>query len=150
MRAVIQRVESASVEVEKEIIGKIGKGLLILLGVTLSDTQADADYLVGKILNLRVFESDKSGFDFSVSEQSGDLLVVSQFTLYGSCSKGRRPDFTETARPEQAEKLYEYFVAKCRESGLNVETGRFGAHMQVGLINDGPVTIIIDSPAKAS
>lgn len=147
MKALIQRVTKASVKVDGEIIGEIKKGLLVLLGLTDTDTEKEVSYLVEKIANLRVFKGDKSGFDISLLDIQGDLLVVSQFTLYGSTKKGRRPDFNAAARPEMAETLYDLFIDKMRKTGLNVATGQFGADMQVELVNDGPVTLMIESPA---
>lgn len=145
MKALIQRVKKAKVIVENQITGEIDKGILVLLGITHEDENKDADYLVEKIINLRIFESEKSGFDFSLLDEKAELLVVSQFTLYGSCKKGRRPDFTSAAAPEKAKQLYEYFIEKCKEKGIKTETGIFGAHMEVELINDGPVTLEIES-----
>ena len=145
MKALIQRVSGASVRVDGEVIGQIGAGLVVLLGIRHEDSEKDAEYLVQKIVNLRLFPSEKSGFDTSVLEEENEVLVVSQFTLYGSCKKGRRPDFGEAARPEQAEDLYNSFVEKMRETGLHVATGQFGAEMKVELVNDGPVTLMIES-----
>ncbi|MCR1953609.1 D-aminoacyl-tRNA deacylase [Clostridioides mangenotii] len=145
MRSVVQRVTSSSVTVDEDIIGKIDKGLMVLLGVTHDDTSKDVDYMIDKILNLRIFEDEDDKMNLSLKDIGGELLVVSQFTLYGDCRKGRRPSFTNAARPEQANKLYEEFVAKAKAQGLNVGTGQFGAHMMVDLTNDGPVTILLDS-----
>ncbi|MBU5306823.1 D-tyrosyl-tRNA(Tyr) deacylase [Clostridioides mangenotii] len=145
MRSVVQRVTSSSVTVDEDIIGKIDKGLMVLLGVTHDDTSKDVDYMIDKILNLRIFEDEDDKMNLSLKDIGGELLVVSQFTLYGDCRKGRRPSFTNAARPEQADKLYEEFVAKAKAQGLNVGTGQFGAHMMVDLTNDGPVTILLDS-----
>jgi len=145
MRSVVQRVSSSSVTVDGGIIGKIDKGLMVLLGVTHDDTSKDVDYMIDKILNLRVFEDEEDKMNLSLKDVGGELLVVSQFTLYGDCRKGRRPSFTNAARPDQADKLYEEFVAKAKAQGLNVGTGQFGAHMMVDLTNDGPVTILLDS-----
>lgn len=145
MRAVIQRVRSASVTVEGEIVGKIGKGLLVLLGVSNDDTEKDASYLVEKTLNLRIFEDSEDKMNLSLLEIKGELLVVSQFTLYGDTRKGRRPSLIDAAPPEKANRLYEYFVSEIRQKLLQVETGKFQAMMDVELINDGPVTILIDS-----
>ena len=145
MRALIQRVSQAKVTIEKETVGEIGRGLLVLLGITHEDTERDVDYLIEKITNLRIFPSEKSGFDQSVTDIKGEILVVSQFTLYGSTKKGRRPDFTASAKPEKAEGLYNLFIDKMRKTGLNISSGRFGAMMSVGLTNDGPVTLMIDS-----
>jgi D-aminoacyl-tRNA deacylase len=145
MRAVIQRVSHAQVTVGEEIVGKIGRGLLVLLGVAKSDTPADADYLAAKILGLRIFEDENGKMNLSLLETHGSVLAVSQFTLYGDVRKGRRPSFDEAAPPQQARELYERFVAKIREAGVTCETGRFQAVMQVELVNDGPVTILLDS-----
>ena len=145
LRAVIQRVKSASVAVEGEIVGKIGKGLLILLGVANDDSEKDADYLVEKTLNLRIFEDSENKMNLSLLEIEGEMLVVSQFTLYGDVRKGRRPSFIGAAPPEKANRLYEYFVSAARQKLLRVETGKFQAMMDVELINDGPVTILLDS-----
>jgi len=145
MRAVIQRVLRAQVSVGEEIVGKIGPGLLILLGVAKTDTQSDADYLAAKIIGLRIFDDENGKMNLSLTDTRGSLLAVSQFTLHGDVRKGRRPSFDEAAPPELAKELYEYFVGKIRESGVTCETGRFQAMMQVELVNDGPVTILLDS-----
>ena len=145
MRAVIQRVSSASVKVGDEIVGSIDTGLMVLLGVTHSDTESDADFLVDKIINLRIFDDSQGKMNLSLVDVKGSLLVVSQFTLYADARRGRRPSYTDAARPEMANALYEYFVAKSRESGTNVETGTFQARMDVSLVNSGPVTILLDS-----
>ena len=145
MRAVIQRVTQASVAVDNAITGEIGSGLMILLGVTKTDTSADAAFLVEKILNLRIFSDDAGKMNRSLIDTGGALLVVSQFTLYGDTRKGRRPSFDQAAPAEQARALYEEFVAIARRSGVRVETGIFQAHMSVALVNDGPVTLIIDT-----
>jgi len=145
MKALIQRVSQAKVTAEGEVTGEIGKGIVVLLGVTHDDTEKDVDYLVNKIADLRIFPSEKSGFDQSLTDVKGSLLVVSQFTLHASTKKGRRPDFTASARPELAERLYDLFIEKAREKGLNTATGRFGAMMDVELVNDGPVTLMIES-----
>jgi D-tyrosyl-tRNA(Tyr) deacylase len=138
-------VSRAEVSVGEEVVGKIGAGLLVLLGVAKSDTQADADYLAGKIIGLRIFDDENGKMNLSVADTRGSVLVVSQFTLYGDVRKGRRPSFDEAAPPELANDLYEQFVRKIREAGLVCETGRFQAMMEVELVNDGPVTILIDS-----
>ncbi len=151
MRVLIQRVRSAQVTVADQVIGKIGTGLLLLLGIAESDTAAELDWMVRKCLDLRLFPDpsrDRPRFDLSLSEIQGDLLVVSQFTLYGECRKGRRPDFTGAAPPAIAEELYNQFVEKLRTSGLTVETGKFGAMMQVSLENDGPVTLMLEREAE--
>lgn len=145
MRLVIQRVSSASVKVEDRIIGSIGRGFLVLVGVTHGDDTAAADYLAKKLVNLRVFEDEAGKMNLALNDVGGSLLLVSQFTLYADCRKGNRPSFVAAAEPNAANELYEYFVRKCRESIPRVETGSFGAHMEVGLINDGPVTIVLDS-----
>lgn len=145
MRAVVQRVSSASVEVDENIVGKIKNGLLVLLGVSENDGLSDVEYLVDKIVNLRIFEDENDKMNLSMLDLRYELLIVSQFTLYGDCRKGRRPNFMEAARPEMAQELYEMFALKCGEFGIRVETGVFGAHMNVSLVNDGPVTIILDS-----
>jgi len=145
MRAVIQRVSRAQVTVDDEITGTIDLGLLVLLGVSISDTETDADYLAEKITGLRIFEDSEGKMNLSVADVHGAILAVSQFTLYGDARKGRRPSFDSAARPDQANKLYEYFVEKIRTAGLRCETGRFQAEMKVELTNDGPVTILLDS-----
>ena len=145
MRAVVQRLSRAQVSVNDEIVGKIGPGLLVLLGVSKTDTYADADYLAAKILGLRIFEDENGKMNLSLSDTVGSILAVSQFTLYGDVRKGRRPSFDEAAAPPLANELYEYFVRKIRESGIPCETGRFQALMKVELVNDGPVTILLDS-----
>jgi len=149
MRAVIQRVKEARVEVGGQLTGAIGPGLLVLLGVAKTDSEKDAEYLVEKVLQLRIFPDADGKMNRNVAEAGGSLLVVSQFTLYGDCRKGRRPSFDLAASPEQAAGLYESFVAAARKSAIPVETGVFQSSMQVCLVNDGPVTIICDSPAEA-
>ena len=144
MRLVIQRVKEARVDVENKIVGKIGKGFLVLVGVSHNDTKAEADYLVKKLCNLRVFEDENEKMNLALKDVNGELLIVSQFTLYANCSEGNRPSFIEAAKPDKANELYEYFCQKCQENGIKVEKGIFGANMQVSLINDGPVTIIIE------
>jgi D-tyrosyl-tRNA(Tyr) deacylase len=145
MRAVIQRVKESSVTVKNEIIGKIGRGLLVLLGVANEDKANDAEYLADKITNLRIFEDDKGKMNRSLLETGGEMIVVSQFTLLGDCRKGRRPSFMNAADPEKANELYEHFVKEVRQKGVSVKTGRFRAMMEVSLINDGPVTIILEN-----
>ena len=145
MRAVVQRVTRASVKVDGETVGQIEKGLLVLLGVAQDDTEADADYLADKIVGMRVFEDADEKMNLAVTEVGGAILAVSQFTLYGDMRRGRRPSFDAAARPEQARKLYEYFVEKIRAAGVRCETGKFQAMMEVELVNDGPVTILMDS-----
>ncbi len=145
MRAVVQRVSRASVTVDGEIVGSIGKGFVVLFGVTHDDSETDAAYLAEKIIGLRVFEDDGGKMNLALADVAGGCLVVSQFTLYGDCRKGRRPSFVAAAGPEQAERLYESFVALLRDKGIDVATGRFRAHMDVELVNDGPVTLLLDS-----
>jgi D-tyrosyl-tRNA(Tyr) deacylase len=145
MRAVVQRVTEAAVDVGDRRVGEIGRGLLVLLGVARDDTNADADYLAEKIANLRVFNDEQGKMNLSLAETAGAMLVVSQFTLYGDVRRGRRPSYTDAAEPESANALYEYFVGLARGRGIRVETGVFQAMMQVSLINDGPVTILLDS-----
>lgn len=144
MRLVVQRVNHAQVEVENKIVGKIGKGFLVLLGVTHQDTKEQADYLVKKLCNLRVFTDENDKMNLNLKAVNGELLIVSQFTLYGDCTQGNRPSFINAAKPEQANELYEYFCSECEKNGIKVEKGIFGAHMKVSLENDGPVTIIIE------
>jgi len=148
MKAVLQRVSSASVEVKREVVGSTGRGILVLLGVEKGDTRKDADWMAEKIVNLRIFEDEAGKMNLSVREVSGEILAVSQFTLAGNCSKGRRPSFDTAAPPGEANELYEYFAARVRESGTPVATGVFQADMQVSLVNDGPVTFILESPKK--
>jgi len=145
MKAVLQRVSSASVTVEENVVGQIGAGLLVLLGVEQGDTQQDLTYLADKTAHLRIFEDDAGKMNLSVQDIGGDVLVVSQFTLLGDCRKGRRPGFTRAAPPDQADRDYLKFVEELRRFGLNVATGTFQAHMQVALVNDGPVTLLLDS-----
>jgi len=145
MRAVIQRVNKSSVTVNDKIIGKIGTGLLVLLGVSREDDNKDADYLADKIPNLRIFEDGNSKMNRSLLETGGEMLVVSQFTLLGDCRKGRRPSFTNAAGPSRAKELYEYFVVQVKLKGIKVKTGQFRAVMAVSLINDGPVTLVVES-----
>ncbi|HZM87717.1 MAG TPA: D-aminoacyl-tRNA deacylase [Blastocatellia bacterium] len=145
MRAVVQRVTEARVEIDGETIGEIGAGFLVLLGVARDDNPADADYLAEKIANLRVFDDDEGKMNRSILKTGGAMLVVSQFTLYGDVRRGRRPSYSDAAEPEKANQLYEYFVARVRSRGVTVETGVFQAMMKVGLTNDGPVTILLDS-----
>ena len=145
MRAVIQRVSNASVSVAGRVIGEIGPGLLILLGVSRSDAESDADYLAEKIAGLRIFEDSEGKMNLSVTDAGGAVLAVSQFTLCGDVRRGKRPSFDDAARPERARELYEYFVAQMRSRGLRCETGQFQAMMSVSLVNEGPVTILLDS-----
>lgn len=145
MRAIIQRVSQANVKIKGKLVGEIGKGLLVLLGVGKEDTEEDIEYLIKKILNLRIFGDEKGKMNVSLLDIEGELLIVSQFTLYGDVRKGRRPSFTDSASPDKAKKMYEQFIKKCIEQNIDVETGEFGAEMDVSLINDGPVTILLDS-----
>ena len=145
MRAVVQRVKKSSVNVDNQIIGRIDKGLLVLLGVAKGDTPSDADYLANKIVNLRIFEDDDAKMNRSLLTIGGKMLVISQFTLLGDCRKGRRPSFIAAASPQKAAELYECFVQQVRRLGIAVETGRFQAKMEVDLINDGPVTLVLES-----
>ncbi len=145
MRAVVQRVSRAKVTVDGEVTGEIGLGLLVLVGVGAADTRTDAEYLVEKTIGLRVFEDQNGKMNLSVSEVGGAMLVVSQFTLYGDARRGRRPSFDAAASLAQARELYEYFVERIRVAGLRCETGRFQETMQVELVNEGPVTILLDS-----
>lgn len=144
MKIVVQRVKEAKVEVNNEIVGKIGKGFLVLIGITHTDTKENADYLVKKLCNLRVFEDEEGKMNKSLKDVDGKLILISQFTLYSNCSQGNRPSFIEAARPEQAKGLYEYFCEECSKNDIEVQKGIFGADMQVTLLNDGPVTIIIE------
>ena len=145
MRAVLTRVKHASVTIDGAVAGKIGEGFLILLGVGPDDTEALCDKLCDKLLSLRVFEDENGKMNRGLEDVSCELLVVSQFTLYGNCKKGRRPDFFGAAKPDLAIPLYERFVQRCRDSGFHTETGEFGAYMQVDSLNDGPVTLIVDT-----
>lgn len=145
MRAVIQRVSQASVTVDGQVVGRIGRGFLVLLGVTHDDGRAEAEWLARKIAGLRVFDDAAGKMNLGLADVGGGVLVVSQFTLYGDARRGRRPDFIQAARPEIAEPLVNYFVEKLRSAGLPVETGRFQAIMQVALVNDGPVTLWLDT-----
>jgi len=145
MRAVIQRVKSAQVCVDGRVTGRIGEGLLVLLGVGKGDGEDDLSFLISKIPELRIFEDASGKFNLSLKEINGEILVVSQFTLYGDCRKGRRPSFTEAEEPAIAKNLYEQFVLKLRQQGVPVQTGEFQAKMEVHLINDGPVTLLLDS-----
>ena len=145
MRAVVQRVSEANVKVDGNIVGEIDKGLLVFLGVGEEDNNDDLEYMVGKILGLRIFEDDKGKMNLSLEDIQGELLIVSQFTLYGDVRKGRRPSFSTSADPKIAENMYEQFIKKCKEKGIKTEKGIFGADMEVRLTNQGPVTILIDS-----
>ncbi len=148
MKALVQRVSSGSVTVDGEITGKIGQGLVILLGISQFDDHADADFVADKCVNLRIFVDGEGKMNRSMLDIGGEALIISQFTLYGDCRKGRRPSFNEAARPEHAIPLYEYFVEKVRQTGIKVETGIFGAKMDVDIHNDGPVTLMVESKEK--
>ena len=145
MKLVVQIVKNANVSIENNIVGKINQGFVVLLGVSNEDTKENADYLVKKLLNLRVFSDNDDKMNLSIKDIEGELLIVSQFTLYANCKKGNRPSFIEAAKPEHAKPLYEYFINECRKENLNVQTGEFGADMQIELINDGPVTILLEN-----
>ena len=144
MKLVIQKVKNESVEVDEKIVGKIKKGFLVLIGIKVGDTKEQADYLVKKLCNLRVFADENGKMNLSLKSVEGQLLIVSQFTLYGDCNNGNRPSFIEAAKPEEAIPLYEYFCEECAKQGLEVQKGIFGADMKVRLLNDGPVTIVIE------
>ena len=146
MRAVVQRVGEARVEVDGRIVGEIGPGLLIFLGVGEGDSENDGEYLANKIVHLRIFPDDRDLMNFSLIDTGGEALVVSQFTLWGDCRKGRRPSFTRAARPEIARQLYEDFISRVKGKGVKVATGEFQEMMNVHLVNDGPVTLILESP----
>lgn len=145
MRTVVQRVSSASVTVDGNVIGKINKGFLVLLGIKSTDTKQDVDYMVKKVINLRIFRDENNKMNLSLKDVNGELLIVSQFTLYGDASGGNRPSFIEAAKPDIAIPLYEYFISECKKQINVVQTGEFGADMKVELLNDGPVTIIMES-----
>lgn len=144
MKLVIQRVANASVEVDNKIVGKIGKGFLVLFGAGYGDTKEQADFLAEKLCNLRIFRDENDKMNLSIKDIDGELLIVSQFTLYADCKKGNRPSFINAASPEDANELYEYFMDKCKNLVKNVQKGIFGADMKVSLLNDGPVTIILE------
>ncbi len=144
MKIVLQRVSSASVTVDGEICGKIGTGYLVLLGVGQGDTEEDCRRLADKIINLRIFSDENDKINLSLNDVGGDLLIVSQFTLYADCRKGNRPNFIQAGKPDEAERLYNYFADYCRSKGKHVETGIFGADMKVQLVNDGPFTVILE------
>ena len=144
MKLVIQRVSEAKVEVEEKNVGKINKGFLVLVGVTHDDTKETADFLAKKLINLRIFEDEAGKMNLSINDVKGELLIVSQFTLYADCSGGNRPSFVNAGKPEMANELYEYFMKKCEEYDVHVEHGIFGAEMKVSLLNDGPVTIVLE------
>lgn len=144
MRFVVQRVTRASVTVDNRTVGEIGKGFLVLIGVCDSDTRETADLFVRKLLGLRIFEDAQGKTNLSLKDVGGELLLVSQFTLYANCRKGNRPSFTDAGKPDHAQALYEYIIEECRRAGYNVQTGEFGAEMKVSLVNDGPFTILLD------
>ena len=145
MKLLVQRVSKANVKVNENITGKIDKGFLVFLGITHTDNEDVADYLVNKLINLRVFQDENDKLNLSLKDIEGQLLIISQFTLYADTKKsGNRPSFTSAAKPEQANKLYEYFIEKCKEKGIYTQTGEFGADMKVELVNDGPVTIMLE------
>lgn len=144
MKFIIQRVSKAQVKVQNKTVGKIEKGFMVLIGITHQDTKQTADYLVNKLINLRVFQDKNDKMNLSLKDINGSLLLVSQFTLYANCQRGNRPSFTEAAKPEVANKLYEYIITKCKQEIPDVQTGIFGANMQIDLTNDGPVTIILE------
>lgn len=144
MKLLVQRVANANVKVDDKIVGKVDKGFLVLCGVTHTDTKETADYLVKKLLNLRVFEDENEKMNLSLKQVNGELLIVSQFTLYADTSSGNRPSFINAAKPDMANELYEYFCSQCTKEGIHVEKGVFGAHMEVSLLNDGPVTIMLE------
>lgn len=148
MKFVIQRVSEASVTVDNEVIGSIGKGFLVLIGVGQNDTKEEADFYIKKMIGLRIFQDENGKTNLSLKDVGGELLLVSQFTLYANCRKGNRPSFTEAGSPEQAQALYEYIIAECRKQIPVVETGSFGASMKVSLCNEGPFTIILDESIR--
>ena len=150
MLAVVQRVKESSVDIDGESVGNIGPGLMVLLGVARGDSQKDADFLAEKISNLRIFEDENKKMNLSLLETGGEMLIISQFTLLGNCQKGRRPSFVNAAEPKAANSLYEYFIKRVKSKGIRVQTGRFGAMMQVRLTNDGPVTLIIESSTPSN
>ena len=144
MKFIVQRVNKSQGEVEEKIVGKIDKGFMVLIGITHNDTKEIADFLVRKLINLRVFEDENGKMNLSLKDIQGSLLLISQFTLYADCTSGNRPSFTNAAKPEFANELYEYIIEECKKQISNVQTGIFGADMQVSLVNDGPVTIILE------
>lgn len=145
MKFLVQRVLNASVEVENQIIGKIDKGYLVFVGISNEDTKEIADKMIQKLLNLRIFEDENGKTNLNISAVSGELLIISQFTLYADCTHGNRPSFINAGKPDMANELYEYIVAKCKENVSNVQCGEFGADMKVSLVNDGPFTVMLDS-----
>lgn len=144
MKLLIQRVKKAEVSVDEKVVGKIEKGFLVLCGITHSDTKKEVEYLAKKLCNLRVFEDENNKMNLSIKDIGGELLIISQFTLYADCTSGNRPSFINSAKPDFANDLYEYFIQQCKNYDVNVETGIFGAHMEVSLVNDGPVTIMLE------
>ena len=144
MKFIVQRVNKSQVEVEEKIVGKIDRGFMVLIGITHNDTKEIADFLVRKLINLRVFEDENGKMNLSLKDVQGSLLLISQFTLYADCTSGNRPSFTNAAKPEFANELYEYIIEECKKQISNVQTGIFGADMQVSLVNDGPVTTILE------
>ncbi len=145
MKALIQRVKRANVKINKDVFGKIEEGLVVFLGIAEKDSEKDADWLLNKIINLRIFPDESGKMDKNLRQIKGDFLVVSQFTLLGNCNKGRRPSFDKAANPDKAKSLYDYFIRKAREKRIDIVTGKFGEFMQVELVNNGPVTFIIDT-----
>ena len=145
MKFVIQRVKNASITVDNKTVGSINKGFLVLIGITHTDTKKEADVLINKLIKLRVFEDENEKMNLALSDVGGELLLISQFTLYADCRKGNRPAFIDAAKPDYANELYEYIIEECKKQEINVQTGIFGADMKVNLLNDGPVTIILDS-----
>lgn len=145
MRFVIQRVKHASVAVDGSVIGKIDKGFMVLIGVATTDTKVEADKMIKKLLGMRIFEDEMGKTNLSLDDVGGELLLISQFTLYANCRKGNRPSFTDAGAPDMANEMYEYIIAECKKAGYKVETGSFGADMKVELLNDGPFTVILDS-----
>lgn len=145
MKTVIQRVTNANVKVNSEVVGKIEKGFVVLLGICDDDTEENVKQMVRKIINLRIFTDNNDKMNLSINDINGEILVISQFTLYANCTKGNRPSFSEAGKPEHANKLYEYFIKELGEQGIHTESGIFGAHMELSLINDGPVTIILEN-----
>lgn len=144
MRFLVQRVSEANVTVDGNVVGNIGEGFLVLIGITHTDTKDIADFLINKLLNLRVFNDENGKMNLNINQINGELLLVSQFTLYANTSHGNRPAFLDAAKPDYAEDLYEYIIQKCKDSNINVQTGLFGADMKVNLLNDGPVTIMLE------
>lgn len=149
MRALIQRVSNASVDVEDKTVGEINKGILVFLGVGKGDTEKELNYMVDKIINLRIFEDEDGKMNLSLKDVAGEILVISQFTLYGDVSKGRRPSFTDSGDPKLAKDLYEKFIEKCKKEGIKTESGIFGADMDVKLLNQGPVTILVERESNS-